>query len=149
MALISRMSYFFRPTHDRIVTSIEAVLRQQNWQVEREPAADAIPADIVAREPNGATYVIEVKRGAAEANLGAIAEVETLRDVVAKKTGEDAKGVLVIAGEVPDELDAAAANAGVTLVRAGSGTSGSVLESLTRSGVVNDYTGATPGAAVG
>lgn len=152
MAMSPRLRHLLRPTHDQLLSAVQEVLVGEKWDVDREPivgtarhgpgACGSLPGavrpDIVAREPDGATYVIEVKQGEWEANLGAVAQVETFRNVVAREFGGEPKGLLVIAGEAPKELRAVARSADVELVCAASAAIGSVRESLTRSGVVSE-----------
>jgi|SRR5665811_1216422 len=80
------------PTHDDVLTAVNEVLDQQGWEVQREPIIGGVRPDIVAHGPNGTSYVIEVKQGELEANLGAVAQVEAFRNAVAKKSGGGCKG---------------------------------------------------------
>jgi predicted RecB family endonuclease len=125
--------------HERIVSSVEKVLREESWQVEREPVLENIRPDLVAHAPDGATYVIEVKQGRLDANLGAVAQVEAFQNM-ANDRYPGAKGVLVVAGTAPEnrgELDTAAHGAGVDVVWTSSSGVGSIRESLQSAGVMN------------
>jgi predicted RecB family endonuclease len=114
------------------------VLREESWQVEREPVLENIRPDLVAHAPDGVTYIIEVKQGRLDANLGAVAQVEAFQNMASARY-PGAKGVLVVAGSAPEnrsELDTAAHGAGVDVVWTSSGV-GSIRESLQLAGVVN------------
>jgi RecB family endonuclease NucS len=131
MALVpNRLRQLFGPTHDQLVSAVNSVLDLPGWEVQREPVIEGVRPDIVAREPNGTTFVIEVKQGDLEANLGAVAQVEAFRNAVAEQSGGDTRGMLVVAGDAPEELDVVARSAGVQLVRTESGDVGSVRDSL-------------------
>ncbi len=118
-------------THAQVVDAAANVLRSSSWQVQQEPVIGTMRPDIVARDPDGKTFVFEVKAGKQDAFLGAVAQVEGYRDRLAEG-GNDAQGVLVLAGDAPSELDAVARSAGVALVRAASGSPTDIEESLSR-----------------
>ncbi len=128
--------------HARTVSSVEKVLREESWQVERQPVLENIRPDLVAHAPDGATYIFEVKQGRLDANLGAVAQVEAFQNVANDKY-PGAKGILVVAGTAPEnrgELDTAAHGAGVDVVWTSSGGVGSIRESLQSAGVVSGGT---------
>jgi hypothetical protein len=128
--------------HERTVSSVEKVLREESWQVERQPVLENIRPDLVAHAPDGATYIFEVKQGRLDANLGAVAQVEAFQNV-ANDRYPGAKGILVVAGTAPEnrgELDTAAHGAGVDVVWTSSGGVGSIRESLQSAGVVRGGT---------
>jgi RecB family endonuclease NucS len=118
-------------THEQVVDVAANVLRNSRWQVEQEPVVGTMRPDIIARDPDGKTYVFEVKAGKQNAFLGAVAQVEGYRDRLAEG-GKTAQGVLVLAGDAPSELDDVARSAGVALVRATSGSPTDIEESLSR-----------------
>lgn len=105
-------------THDEAVQALEDALRSQRWQVEEEPLIGTVRPDLVATDPNGTSYVFEVKAEAAEAHLGAVAQVEAYRDSLRQQLGREARGVLVLVADAPKELDDVARAAGVTVWRA-------------------------------
>jgi hypothetical protein len=128
--------------HARTVSSVEKVLREGSWQVEREPVLENIRPDLVAHAPDGTIYIFEVKQGQLDANLGAVAQVEAFQNAA---NGEypGAKGILVVAGTAPEnrgELDTAARGAGVDVVWTGSGGVGSIRESLQSAGILSGGT---------
>jgi RecB family endonuclease NucS len=116
-------------THEQVVDAAAKVLRDSSWQVDREPVVGTMRPDIIARDPDGKTYVFEIKAGKQNAFLGAVAQVEGYRDRLAEG-GQAARGVLVLAGDAPSELDDVARSAGVALVRATSGSPADIEESL-------------------
>ncbi len=129
-------------SHERTVSSVEKVLREKSWQVERQPVLENIRPDLVAHAPDGATYIFEVKQGRLDANLGAVAQVEAFQNV-ANDRYPGAKGILVVAGTAPEnrgELDTAAHGAGVDVVWTSSGGVSSIRESLQSAGVVSGGT---------
>src|ERR1700730_9774061 len=77
-------------THDKVVQALEDGLRGQRWQVEEEPLIGTVRPDLVATDPNGVSYVFEVKAEAAEAHLGAVAQVEAYRDSFRQQLGREA-----------------------------------------------------------
>ena len=101
--------------HDRLVATIVELLKEQNWTVEEEPRLGGLRPDIVARNPDGDSYVFELKTDPAQADLGAVAQVETYRNSLAERD-DGAKGVLVVTADAPTELNVVAAHAGVELV---------------------------------
>lgn len=125
----------FKPSHDVMVSALNKVLDGEGWQVEVEPIVGNVRPDIVAREPSGISYVIEVKGADLEANLGAVAQVETFRNAVAEDRGEEVKGMLLVTGEPPEGLDAIARGANIGLVRAESSDTTDLLESLRQAGL--------------
>lgn len=127
------LKHLFKLDHEETVSAIADALRGQRWDVMREPIVDAVRPDLVAQGPGGETVVIEVKQGDGRGNLGAVAQVEAYRNAVAREAGSEAKGVLVLAGEVPVGLGAAAEQAGVELIVTGSGNVASVRDALARS----------------
>jgi hypothetical protein len=128
----------FKLTHDEVVSAIADTLRGWQWDVRREPIVGALRPDLVVHGPEGPTFVIEVKQGKGGGNLGAVAQVEAYRNAVVQEIGGEAKGVLVIAGEFPEGLNAVAESAGVELVPTGSGDAGSVRDSLARSEIFRE-----------
>jgi RecB family endonuclease NucS len=130
--LFERLS---KPSHDAIVSAVNKALELPGWTVEVEPIVGNVRPDLVARGPDGTTHVIEVKQGGLEANLGAVAQVEAFRNAVAEHRGGMAKGMLVVAGEPPEDLDAAAERADVELVYTESAEIGAVRESLKLAGL--------------
>jgi|HubBroStandDraft_6_1064221.scaffolds.fasta_scaffold37564_3 RecB family endonuclease NucS len=138
MAMTSLLRSLFKPTHDQMVGVIADALLEERWDVQREPIVGTVRPDIVAHGPEGATYVIEVKQGNAGANLGAVAQVEAYRNALAREVGGEVKGVLVVAGDAPERLGAAAKGAGVELVRTESVDVGSVRDLLARSGILGE-----------
>lgn len=144
MAMMPLLRHILGPTRDDVMSAVEEVLRKRNWEVQHEPIVGTVRPDILARDPGGATFVINVNQGGWNANLGAVAQVETFRNAVASEVGTEAKGVLVVAGEASEHLDGLAASAGVEIVRAGSGDIGSVRESLTRAGVLGESAASQP-----
>lgn len=122
------------PTHDDLVTAVNDLFDQQGWRVQREPIVGSVRPDIVACAPSGTSYVIEVKQGGLDVNLGAVAQVEAFRNAVAEESGGDAKGMLVVAGEIPDDLGAVAERADIGVVQAGSADVGSLRRSLEQAG---------------
>jgi hypothetical protein len=124
----------FKLTHEETVSAIADALLGREWDVRREPIVGRLRPDLVVHGPDGATYVIEVKQGGGGGYLGAVAQVEAYRNAVSQEIGADAKGVLVIDGNAPEGLGAAAERAGVELVSAGSGDIVSLRDSLARSG---------------
>lgn len=133
MALISRPIAETRTAHDRLVAEVQNLLERRQWTVSREPhLAGNLRPDIVARDPDGNRYVIEVKAGTGQAHLGAVAQVESYRNSLETQLGQT-KGVLVLAGGAPEQLTAVAERAGVELIDASSGDegmSGSLASSL-------------------
>jgi RecB family endonuclease NucS len=126
----------FKTSHDGMVKAVNEALDLEGWQVEVEPIVGNVRPDIVAREPNdGMSYVIEIKDGDLEANLGAVAQVETFRNAVAEHRGGAVKGMLVVTGEAQQDLSAIARSANVELVQAESSDTAEVLESLKRAGL--------------
>lgn len=134
--MMALLRHLLGPSRGDVTSAVEEVLREQNWEVQHEPIIGRVRPDILARDPNGATFVINVNQGGWAANLGAVAQVEAFRNAVAREIGREAKGVLVVAGDASQHLDDMAARASVEVVRAGSGTAGSVRKSLTHSGVL-------------
>jgi hypothetical protein len=120
MALMLRLKDMFASGHDRAIGGVEEVLRNDGWSVEREPIVEGVRPDIVARKPGHGTYVVEVKQGEDDANLGSVAQVETFRRTLDAVNEEgETHGILLIAGKQPPNLpllDEAARNANVTLV---------------------------------
>jgi RecB family endonuclease NucS len=116
-------------THEQVVDAAAKTLRGSDWVVEQEPVVGTMRPDIIAHDPEGTTYVIELKTGKQNAYLGAVAQVEGYRDRLAEQ-GLIARGVLVLAGDAPSELDDVAKSAGVELVRATSGSPTDIGESL-------------------
>lgn len=107
-----------RHAHDALVAAVERHLRDQDWLVEREPRiAGTLRPDIVARSPKGSSYVFEIKTGAVQAHLGAVAQVENYRNSLAAELGHETTGVLVLSGSAPVQLDAVAERAGVEVVQ--------------------------------
>jgi RecB family endonuclease NucS len=135
VAMMALIRHMLRPSHDQIVSAVENTLLEQHWKVDREPIVGTVRPDLVARQPDGTVYVFEIKQGGLEANLGAVAQVETYRNAVAKQYGGQARGVLVVAGEASQGLDEIAGRADVEIVRT-SADALSIGESLTRSGVL-------------
>ncbi len=149
--MISRVRDLFGTSHDQLVDAVEQVLREQHWDVSRDQILGTVRPDIVARKPGGPTYVFEVKRGQLDANLGAVAQVETFRRAAAQLVDGDAQGVLLVTGRAPENrpaLDAAASGADVKLVWAPSAGVGTIRESLASSGVL-EQADANGGPSIG
>ena len=102
--MISPLRHLFGPRRDIVASAVEDILRAQGWDVQREPIVASMRPDIVARSPKGELYVMDVKQGDAAANLGAVAQVESLRNAVTDAWGASAKGVLMVAGTPPPHL---------------------------------------------
>jgi hypothetical protein len=147
MAMRSLLKNPFELTHEKMVSVIADALLGRQWDVRREPIVRRLRPDLVVHRPEGPTYVIEVKQGHGGGYLGAVAQVEAYRDAVAQEIDGEAKGVLMIAGEVPEGLAAVAARAGVELVSTGSGDAGSLRDSLARWGAFGEPAFGCAGAA--
>jgi RecB family endonuclease NucS len=133
MALMPRSINEARISHDRLLVEVQQVLEREGWTVSPEPRLAGLRPDIVARDPYGNNYVIEIKAGAGRAHLGGVAQVEMYRNSLKSRLG-DAKGVLILGGDVPEQLAAVAERAGVKLIDAsadGDDSPGSLASSLT------------------
>jgi RecB family endonuclease NucS len=111
---------------------VQRVLESDGWSVAPEPRLAGLRPDIVARDPHGNNYVIEIKAGAGRAHLGGVAQVEMYRDSLKSQLG-DATGVLILGGDAPEQLAAVAERAGVKLIDAsanGDDSPGSLASSL-------------------
>ncbi len=126
----SVISYFAAASHEQLVQAAAEFLRERNWDVETEPRVGHMRPDIVARDTLGNPFVIEIKSRSPGALLGAVAQVEAQVEGYRQERGADARGVLVLAGDVPAELSAVAQGAGVELVQMTSGRPAAVAKSL-------------------
>jgi RecB family endonuclease NucS len=99
--------------HADAVKGLEEQLRTQGWRVESDPLIGTARPDVVATNPSGIPYVFEVKRGAAQ--LSAIAQVESYRDLLRQQRGPNAKGVLLVDADPPPELSDIARSADIEL----------------------------------
>jgi RecB family endonuclease NucS len=116
-------------THDQVVDTAATYLSARQWKVEREPQLGAMRPDMIATDPGGATYVIEVKTGKNQAMLGAVAQVEAYRDRL-KDRGVDATGVLVLAADAPSGVEDLARSASVEIVRTPSSSPSEIRAAL-------------------
>jgi RecB family endonuclease NucS len=116
MALISRPTTEARAKHDHLVSEVAELLQKQEWDVSAEPLAGNLRPDLVAKDPEGNRYVIEIEAG--QAHLGAVAQVEHYRNSLRDRVGDQAKGILVLTEDVPPQLAEVAERAGIELVSA-------------------------------
>jgi RecB family endonuclease NucS len=131
MAMMKRLRDLFgQEAHDQVVQAVEDTLRTWKWEVVKWPLVGPLHPDIIARDPHGALYVFEVKTGSGQAHLGAVAQVEAYRNSVGAQLGKPAKGVLVLSGEAPEQLNDVARRAGVELVHTRPNDLEAVRESL-------------------
>jgi DNA-binding GntR family transcriptional regulator len=124
-------------SRERVARVVEVILDEFGLKVDREPVGSARPA-FVARADDGKLFVIEIKHGQPEPTLDAVAELQTLRKTVADEFDQDARGVLMVVGDVVGDLDELTAEAGevnIELVQVESDP-GSIRESLISSGIV-------------
>jgi RecB family endonuclease NucS len=126
----SLISHFGAASHKQLVEAAAKFLRARNWDVETEPRVGHMRPDIVARDTRGNPFVIEIKSRSPGALLGAVAQVEAQVEGYRQECGAEARGILVLAGDVPAELSAVAQGAGVELVRMPSGRPAAIAESL-------------------
>ncbi len=131
MAVIERLRKLVGlETHDRVVDVMADVLRGKHWTVDRDAHFGAARPDIVAHDPSGATYVIEVKAGTKRGYLGVVAQVEHYKSLMADALGREPTAILLLTDDAPMELDEIAQSAGVELIRASSGSPAAVRASL-------------------
>jgi RecB family endonuclease NucS len=117
-------------SHEKLLSAVTEVLRERNWAVEVEPPVGAMQPDLVARDGEGTTFVVEIKSELPSAFLGAVAQVEAQVDGYRANRDKDVRGVLMFAGEAPAGLGAVADDAGVELVPMSSMRATSVADSL-------------------
>jgi RecB family endonuclease NucS len=135
MAMNPPLKSLFKPPEERLMDAVADALQEEAWDVQREPIVGTLRPDLVARRPDGQSYVIEVKRSTVTANLGAVAQVEAYRNALAQRGDREAKGLLVVSGVAPEALGDAAERAGVVVVRTGSVDSNAVHEALAQAGI--------------
>jgi hypothetical protein len=125
-----------KPDYEQLVATVEQLLRNEGWKVQHRPIYAGCRPDIIASQPSEA-YAIVVKQGKWIAGLGAVAQAEAFRNVVTAETGKKTKGMLIVSGDVPEELNSVAESADVMLVRVGRGSPLFIRDALASSGVLS------------
>ena len=115
-----------------LAANVANILIGLNWKVvlERLSANRAATSDIVATDPEGRTYVIEVKLGQGRTHFSEVAQVESLaRDLRSEDKSSSVTPILLTTREVPASIKGAAQKVGVEIVEA-SGDSTDVADTV-------------------
>jgi hypothetical protein len=116
--------------HDDVVAEVAKALRDSGWRLEKVVAVPTAQPDLLAWDPRGTPYVVEVKAGRGQGHLGAVAQVEAYRDALENELGRPVNAVLLLATDAPVQLDEVARNAHVLLLRADSRDSAALRSAL-------------------
>ena len=105
--------------HSVLLQAVINGLEARGWRVEAEPRIATLNPDLLGTDPEGRRFVFELKRGPGRGHLGALAQIEAYRAALTDAEGDRPGGVLVLAGDGPEELDQVAGAAGVRVLRIG------------------------------
>jgi hypothetical protein len=116
-----------------LLPALTAVLKNAAWKTITNRVTSQRGADLVATDPEGNTYLIEMQVGDRRPRFGELAQVQNLANDYVMTTGTvNVVPVLVTDQVISESVGAAAKEVGVGIVQVGDGTPEEIAQSVSR-----------------
>jgi hypothetical protein len=88
--------------HEGFARALSDALEKWDWKVQMQPVVGSTRPDLVLNDPEGETYIVEVKTGPNASHFGSVAQVAAFRRAAEDSLGGSIKAYLVL----PEAADA-------------------------------------------